>query len=119
MVRRTNGKSSPAFLTLCLLIGPAAAFPVAENAAPEAQPSQTEPESKSYLPPWMQEQGSGDARNGHAAEGNKTVAETPGAGMDPDSEKKKAQASSQGQKSQRRPSRPGLFFPGLVGLFGR
>ncbi len=70
MVNHAKAKFAASFLVLSLMANPAA-YAAAEN-TPGDKPSQTEPETKSYLPPWMQGQGGAD--NGSTAGKNSPAA---------------------------------------------
>ena len=125
MVNRAGWGFGASFLVLSLIVGPVA-FAATDNAGQEG-PSQTEQDSKSYLPPWMQGQGGGEkaaapanAAAPAATPENKSAtpeSKSAAAPTDDDAMKRKARAG-QGRKSHRYGS-PADFMGGLVGLFGR
>jgi hypothetical protein len=125
MVNRAGWGFGASFLVLSLIIGPAA-FAATDNAGQES-PSQTEQDSKSYLPPWMQGQGGGEkaaapATTTAAPANTAAPAATPesksvAAPTDDNAMKRKARAG-QGRRSHRHGS-PADFMGGFVGLFGR
>jgi type IV secretory pathway VirJ component len=122
MVNRAGWRFGASFLVLSLIVGPAA-FAATDNAGQET-PSQTEQDSKSYLPPWMQGQGGGEkaaapanAAAPAATPATTTESKSTAAPTDDDAMKRKARAG-QGRKSHRYGS-PVDFMGGFVGLFGR
>jgi len=121
MAYRARWQFGASFLVLSLIIN-SAAFAAAENSGQE-KPSQAEPASKSYLPPWMQGQGGGEISSAPANSGASATDTAPGskseAVSDNDPIKKKARAGSQERKSHRHNSQPDGFVSGFVGLFGR
>jgi len=116
MAYRARWQFGASFLVLSLIIN-STAFAAAENSGQE-KPSQAEPESKSYLPPWMQGQGGGGNSSAPpssaAVPGSKSAAAS-----DNDPIKKKARAGSQERRSHRHNSQPDGFVSGFAGLFGR
>ncbi len=118
MAYRARWKFGASFLVLSLITN-SAAFAAAENSSQE-KPSQAEPESKSYLPPWMQGQGGGDNSNAPATSATNTA---PGsksaAASDNEPIRRKARGGSQERRSHRHTSQPDGFVSGFVGLFGR
>jgi hypothetical protein len=117
MTNRAGWIFGASFLVLSLIIGPAA-FAAAENAAQES-PSQAEQDSKSYLPPWMQGQGSSEkaAASANTAAPAAAPESKSTAATDDDAMKKKVRAG-QGRRSHWYGS-PADFMGGFVGLFGR
>ena len=132
MANRAGWKFGASFLVLSLIIGPAA-FAAADNAGQES-PSQAGQDSKSYLPPWMQGQGSSEKASAPAntAAPAATAAPAPtatapattaapesksAAASDDDAMKRKVR-TGQGRRSHRHGS-PADFMSGFVGFFGR
>jgi hypothetical protein len=109
MVRR---KSKLAFVSLCaltLLLSPISGHAATEDQA-DGQSSQTESDSKSYLPPWMQKSEGTDTKNIGASEKSETPAVASA---------ESSQPKGQVQKPQRRYRTNDSFLRGFVGLFGR
>jgi hypothetical protein len=121
MTNRAGWKYGASFVVLSLIIGPAA-FAAAENSGQES-PSQAEQDSKSYLPPWMQGQGSAEkaATSANTATPATTTAPESKSATAGDSDplRKKVRTGSQEQKSHRHGSHSDGLFTGFVGLFGR
>jgi hypothetical protein len=118
MANRAGWKFA-SFLVLSLIIGPAA-FAAAENAGQES-PSQAEQDSKSYLPPWMQGQGSSEkagAPANTAPPATTTAPESKSAAARNDDAVKRRVRAGQGRRSHRHGS-PADFMSGFVGFFGR
>ncbi len=108
-------RNAAAILLLSLVVSPAA-FAAADNATSE-KPAQAQPDNKSYLPPWMQDQGKG--ANANTASSDKTgPAPDKSAEAADDDAKKRLRSTGQGQRPHRQPQGNGLFS-GLAGLFGR
>jgi hypothetical protein len=119
MANRVGWKFVASFLVLSLIIGPAA-FAAADNAGQES-PSQAGQDSKSYLPPWMQGQGSSEkasAPANTAAPATTTAPESKSAAANDDDAMKRKVRAGQGRRSHRHGS-PADFMSGFVGLFGR
>ncbi len=120
MANRARWTYGAAFLALSLMISPAA-FAAAENTDQE-KPSQAEPDSKSYLPPWMQGQGGSEKASAPANTGapaNNTTAESKPAAADNEPIKRRPRAGSQVRRSHRHSAPDDGFVGGFVGLFGR
>ncbi len=121
MANRAGWTYGAFFLVLSLIIGPAA-FAAAENSGQE-NASQAEQDSKSYLPPWMQGQGSGEKAGAPATAAAPAAVTAPegksASTGDDDAMKKKVRGASQGRRSHRRGSSPDGFMSGFVGLFGQ
>ena len=124
MANRAGWKFGASFLVLSLITGPAA-FAAADNAGQES-PSQAGQDSKSYLPPWMQGQGSSEkasapantaAPAATAAPATTTPESKSAAASDDDAMKRKVR-TGQGRRSHRHGS-PADFMSGFVGFFGR
>jgi hypothetical protein len=119
MANRAGWKFA-SFLVLSLIIGPAA-FAAAENAGQESS-SQAGQDSKSYLPPWMQGQGSsekaGAPANTAAPATTTTAPESKSAAARDDDAIKRRVRAGQGRRSHRHGS-PADFMSGFVGFFGR
>jgi hypothetical protein len=122
MANRVGWTFGASFLVLSLIIGPAA-FAAADNVGQES-PSQAGQDSKSYLPPWMQGQGSSEKASAPAnTAAPATTATTPTpeskstAASNDDAMKRKVRAG-QGRRSHRHGS-PADFMSGFVGFFGR
>ena len=93
----------------------------AENSGQE-KPSQAEPDSRSYLPPWMQGQGGSEkasAPANTAAPANNTTQESKSAAADNEPIKRRVRAGSQVQRSHPHAAPADGFIGGFVGLFGR
>ncbi len=121
MAHCARWKCGASFLVLSLIISPAV-FAAANNSGQE-KPSQAEPDSKSYLPPWMQGQSGSETSSAAAASEAPAANTTPGSKSaavgDNDPARKKARAGSQEQRSHRHGSLPDGFISHFVGLFGR
>ena len=120
MANRARWTYGASFLALSLMISPAA-FAAAENTGQE-KPSQAEPDSKSYLPPWMQGQGGSEkasAPANTAAPANNATAESKSAAADNEPIKRRPRAGSQVRRSHRHSAPDDGFIGGFVGLFGR
>jgi hypothetical protein len=119
MANRARWTYGASFLVLSLIISPVA-FAAAENADQE-KPSQAEPDSKSYLPPWMQGQGGSEkasAPANAAAPANNTTPESKSAAADNAPTKRRLRAGSQAQRSHRRRAPTDDFTGGFAGFFG-
>jgi hypothetical protein len=120
MANRARWTYGASFLVLSLIISPAA-FAAAENSGQE-KPSQAEPDSRSYLPPWMQGQGGSEkasAPANTAAPANNTTPESKSAAADNEPIKRRVRAGSQVQQSHAHAAPADGFIGGFVGLFGR
>ena len=120
MANRARWTYGASFLVLSLIISPAA-FAAAENSGQE-KPSQAEPDSRSYLPPWMQGQGGSEkasAPANTAAPANNTTQESKSAAADNEPIKRRVRAGSQVQRSHPHAAPADGFIGGFVGLFGR
>ena len=120
MANRARWTYGAAFLALSLMISPAA-FAAAENTDQE-KPSQAEPDSKSYLPPWMQGQGGSEKASAPANTGapaNNTATESKSAAADNEPIKRRPRAGSQVRRSHPHRAPDDGFIGGFVGLFGR
>ena len=117
MIRCMQRKFAASFIVFSLIICPAAFAAAEDSPSSQEKPAQAEPEAKSYLPPWMQSQGSGENPGAPAANG--TQANNAATAADDDAAKKKVPASNQGRKSHRHGSSPDNIISGFVGLFGR
>ena len=118
MLNHARWRLGASFLVLSLIIGPAA-FAAAENSGQE-KPSQAEPDSKSYLPPWMQGQGGGEKAStpaNSAASANTTTPERKSAAADNEPIKRRVRSGSQAQRSHRHAQSDGIMG-GFVGFFG-
>ena len=119
MANRARWTYGASFLVLSLIVSPAA-FAAAENTDQE-KTSQAQPDSRSYLPPWMQGQGSGDkasASANTAVPSNTSTTESKSAAADNEPVRKRVRAGSQVQRSRPRTAPAGDVFGGLAGLFG-
>ena len=111
-----NCRYAVSIAILSLIISPAA-FAAAENPSMD-KPAQTEPETKSYLPPWMQGQGgSGTAATPEKADGAPADKSVEASGQEPAG--KTMRGGSQGQRSHRHRWPGEGLIGGLVGMFGR
>jgi hypothetical protein len=127
MTNRVRWKYGASFLVLSLIASPAA-FAAADNSGQET-PSQAEPESKSYLPPWMQGQGGGEHASPPASSATPAAGTTPATGATPgngsatvsDDQAAKGQVrgASQGQRRRHHRSLDDGIIGGFVGFFGR
>lgn len=120
MTNRARWTYGASFLALSLMISPAA-FAAAENSGQE-KPSQAEPDSKSYLPPWMQGQGGSEKASAPAdtaAPANNATAESKPAAADNEPIKRRPRAGSRVRRSHRHSAPDDGFVGGFVGLFGR
>ena len=122
MANRAGWKYGASFLILSLIIGPAA-FAAAENSGQD-NPPQAEQDSKSYLPPWMQGQGSGEKAGTPATTATPAAVTAPESksalASDDDAMKRKVRGASQGRRSHRHGGSSGDgFMSGFAGLFGR
>jgi hypothetical protein len=121
MAYRARWQFGASFLVLSLIIN-SAAFAAAENSGQE-KPSQAEPESKSYLPPWMQGQGGGENSSAPANSSSSATNTAPGtksaAASDNEPIRRKARGGSQERKSHRHNAQSDGFVSGFAGLFGR
>ncbi len=95
------------FTLLCVLM-PAVADAAPDNDGAEAQQAQTERETKSYLPPWMQNEG--ETKTGGAGDKSGAAPEAPEIADDSEAAKKKST-----QRTKRRQRNDSFFFPGLFG----
>jgi hypothetical protein len=119
MADRARCRFSASFLVLSLIIGPAA-FAAAENSGAE-KPSQAEPDSRSYLPPWMQGQGGSEkasAPENTAAPANATTPESKSAAADNESIKRRVRAGGQVRRSHAHTAPADGVIGGFVGFFG-
>jgi hypothetical protein len=119
MAHRARWRFGASFLVLSLIFGPAA-FAAAENSGQET-PSQAEPDSKSYLPPWMQGQGGGDKASppdNTAAPANSTTPQRKSAAADNEPIKRRVRAVSQAKRSHRHAAPADGVIGGFVGFFG-
>jgi hypothetical protein len=121
MTNRVRWKYGASFLALSLIASPAA-FAAADNSGQET-PSQAEPESKSYLPPWMQGQGGGEHASPPASSAAPATAATPGNGSaavsDDQAAKGQVRGASQGQRRRHLRWSDDGIINGFVGFFGR
>jgi hypothetical protein len=129
MTNRVRWKYGASFLVLSLIASPAA-FAAADNSGQET-PSQAEPESKSYLPPWMQGQGGGEHASPPASPATPATGGTPGpatgatpgngsaATSDDQAAKGQVRGASQGQRRRHRRWSDDDIIGGVVGFFGR
>ncbi len=109
MAHRARWKYGASCLVLSLIIS-SAAFAATESAVQET-PSQADPESKSYLPPWMQ------GERDHETAGATSAAQTGKSAViaDRESAKRKARA----RKARERAAQPKGFMRGFAQLFGQ
>jgi len=121
MINRVRWKYGASFLALSLIASPAA-FAAADNSGQQT-PSQAEPESKSYLPPWMQGQGGGEHASPPASSAAPATGATPGNGSatvsDDQAAKGRMRGASQGQRRRHRRWSDDGIIGGFVGFFGR
>jgi len=114
--RWTYGAS---FLVLSLIIS-SAAFAAAESSGQEKS-SQAEPDSRSYLPPWMQGQGGSEkasAPANTAAPANNTTPESKSTAAYIEPIKRRERTGSHAQRSHAHAAPADGIMGGFVGLFG-
>jgi hypothetical protein len=102
-----------------VIIGPAA-FAATENAGQD-NPSQAEPDSRSYLPPWMKGQGAGEKAStppNSAAPANHIMPGSKSAAADNEPIKRRVRSGSQVRRSHRHSTPANDFIGGFPGLFG-
>jgi hypothetical protein len=119
MGHRPKRKAVMPLVLLSLLLSPAVSFAAGESETAEPKQSEAAPESKSYLPPWMQKQEGVDPKAVAGTDINGTSPEKSALAEDPEAAKKKAKATSQGRERRSWRSNNVPFFGSFVGLFGR
>ncbi len=119
MADRTRCRFGASLLVLSLIIGPAA-FAAAEDSGAE-KPSQAEPDSRSYLPPWMQGQGGSEkasAPGNAAAPANTTTQESKSTAADNEPTKRRVRAGGQVRRSHAHAAPADGVMGGFIGFFG-
>jgi hypothetical protein len=119
MASRARWTLGASFLVLSVIISPAA-FAATEDSGQE-KPTQAEPDSRSYLPPWMQGQGSTEKASGTAntaTPANNTASQSKSAAVDNEPVKRRVRAGNQVRRSHRAAAPADGLMGGFVGFFG-